>query len=83
VTDYLIDEARRNFVPIPDRDEPGMWEECHQLSLRQVLTNKGVSILRQSLREERKSRHEWWILALSTLVGIIGALTGLIAVMKD
>jgi len=80
-TDSLICKARRRFVPTPSREDEGMWEQCNTVSNRYVLTNKGISELRSSLRKERKEQVEFVVMILAILTGIIGAATGLVAVI--
>ena len=80
-TDNLIRKARRRFVPTPSRDDDGMWEQCDTISNRYVLTSKGISELRSSLRNERKEQVELVVMVLAILTGIIGAATGLVAVI--
>lgn len=80
-TDHLIRKARRRFVPIPSHEAEGMWEQCSNISNRYVLTSKGISALRSPLRKERKERVELVVIILATLTGIIGAVTGLVAVI--
>jgi hypothetical protein len=80
-TDNLIRKARRHFVPIPTNEVDGMWEQCSKISTRYVLTNKGISELRSSLRKERKEKVELVVIILATLTGVVGAVTGLVAVI--
>lgn len=80
-TDYLLGKAKRHFVPIPSRDKNGIWEKCKTISNRYVLTNRGISQLRSSLRKNRKEQIEIIIMILAALTGIIGAVTGLVAVI--
>ena len=80
-TDHLISKARRRFVPIPPHETEGMWERCDTISNRYVLTSKGISDLRSSLRKEQKEQVELMVLILAILTGIVGAVTGLVAVI--
>jgi len=80
-TENLIHNARRRFVPIPSRETEGMWEQCHTISNRFVLTSQGVSELRSSLRKERKEQLEFVVQILATITGVVGAATGLVAVI--
>ncbi|MEW6536947.1 MAG: hypothetical protein AB1454_15155 [Candidatus Auribacterota bacterium] len=80
-TDYLLEKARRQFVPIPSHDTNGMWKQCNTISNRYVLTNQGISQLRSSLRKNRKEQVEFVVMVLAALTGIIGAVTGLVAVI--
>jgi hypothetical protein len=80
-TDNLIRKARNRFVPIPSHETDGMWEQCDAISNRYVLTSKGISELRLALRKEQKERLELFVMVLAILTGIIGAVTGLMAVI--
>ena len=80
-TDYLIGKATRRFVPIPSHETDGMWDKCNAISNRYVLTKLGISELRSSLRKEQKEQVELVVMILAILTGIIGAVTGLMAVI--
>lgn len=80
-TDQLLHKARRRFVTIPSHSTEGMWEQCEIISTRYVLTNEGISELRSALRKEQKEQVEVVILIFATLTGVIGAVTGLVAVI--
>jgi hypothetical protein len=80
-TDYLIGKATRRFVPIPSRETEGMWNQCNNISDRYILTRQGISELRSSLRKEQKEKIELVVMILAVLTGIIGAVTGLVAVI--
>lgn len=80
-TDNLIRKAKRRFMPIPSHDTDGMWVQCNTISNRYVLTNQGISQLRSSLHKERKEHAELVVMVLAVLTGIIGAITGLVAVI--
>ncbi len=80
-TDNLIRKARRWFVPISSYDADGMWKRCDTINNRYVLTNQGISQLSSSLRKEHKERAELLVMVLSVLIGIVGAATGLVAVI--
>lgn len=80
-TDYITQMARRRFVPIPSHDQNGMWDQCNKMSNRYILTHRGISQLRSSLRKDRKEQVELVVMILAVLTGIIGAATGLWAVI--
>lgn len=82
VTNNLIRQANRHFVPIPPHSEQNMWSQCNVISNRYVLTNDGITRLRSTLRSEQKERNEMWLTILAALTGIVGALTGLVSVMN-
>jgi hypothetical protein len=76
---YLLRKARRLFVPIPPHDREGMWRKL-DLTERWVLTEKGAVEVRAAIRTEQKEGSERFILLCSVVTGIIGSLTGLLAV---
>ncbi len=81
VTRYLLARANRKFLPNPSHDEgKGYWDESRQLGTR-YLTSAGITELRRTLRAERADASGFWLSTLSTLIGIIGALTGLVALL--
>lgn len=80
-TGYLIHKARRRLLPIPPYETEGMWEQCDKISSCSVLTNNGISELRSSLRKDRKERVELVVMILGIFTGVIGAVTGLVAVI--
>lgn len=81
-TTYWISKATKHFITIPSRAEEGMWEQCDKISERFVLTSSGISVLRSSLRTERKERRDLILPYILAFTGIIGALTGLIAILR-
>lgn len=81
VTDYLTKKANRSFIPTPSLEEDGMWEKCNKIHCRYVLSSKGITKLRTSMRIEKKEKYDMLLLLFTTLIGIIGATTGLIAVL--
>ena len=87
-TKKLFQRARRLRVPIPhryndDKSESDHWYEG-QYTGCWYLTTKGVAALREEIRRELKGRHEarsQWVVWLSALTGLIGAVTGLVALL--
>lgn len=81
-TQYLSDIADKKSLPIPPRNEKdGLWESGHYTG-RWYLTNKGIAELRSLIRKDRKERMEIFSYWVAILFGLIGAITGLIAVIK-
>lgn len=88
ITKKLLRTARRLRVPIPhiyksDRSESDHWEEGRYTG-RYYLTTKGISTLREEIRRELKARHELrshWAVWLAALTGLVGAATGLVALL--
>ncbi|NQU28639.1 MAG: hypothetical protein HQ528_10150 [Candidatus Marinimicrobia bacterium] len=82
MTEYLIGLANSNFVPTPtDNDH---WQNCeHVYPNRKVLTAKGISVLQSLLRQERHDKSILLIQIGSVVIGIIGALTALFAIILE
>ena len=88
LTKKLLAKARRLRVPVPhryndDKTESEHWYEG-QYTGRWYLTTSGFSALREEIRREEKARHEaraHWVVWLSGLTGVIGAVTGLVALL--
>lgn len=88
-TNALLRKARKLRVPIPHKkDEAGeeseYWYQGHYTG-GWYLTNNGISALRKEIRGEIKARHESrskWVVWVSALTGVIGAITGLVAVLS-
>lgn len=78
-TEYLIRVSNRLIVPYPAANEPGMWERDDEGYVR--LTEAGMSKLRADIRAEKRSRLERVIMWLPGVVGMLGALIGLAAVL--
>jgi hypothetical protein len=88
LTNNLLAKARRLRVPIPhryndDKTESEHWYQGQYIG-KWYLTTIGFSSLRDEIRREEKARHEaraHWVVWLSALTGVIGAITGLIALL--
>ena len=89
LTRRLLAQARHLRLPIPhiynqDNSLSEHWQETHHTG-RWRLTATGVAVLRKEIRREIKTRHELhahWAVWLSALTGVIGAITGLVAVTR-
>jgi hypothetical protein len=89
LTKSLLRKARRLRVPIPhshsdDGTVSNQWYEGGQTG-GLYLSVTGIRDLREEIRRELKARHEHHaqlVVWLSAITGIIGAITGLIAVAQ-
>jgi hypothetical protein len=86
-TKRLLRTARRLRVRIPDKyDDKGeltdYWERAWDGPL--YLSESGDAQLRSAIRVERKERHEaraHWINWIAAITGLVGAVTGLLAII--
>jgi hypothetical protein len=84
----LLDEARRLHIDLPSVEEKDAWVGLDGSFGLPFLSNKGL-LMRRGIDEEKSRRREvaawWWktviIPTLTILVGLIGALTGFVAVL--
>lgn len=80
-TAKTIRTANRLYLSVPplyneDGSLSDMWEDGAQLGYR--LSYKGMAALREKIRAEQKSRREGW----SVLIGVLGAVTGVVSAIK-
>jgi hypothetical protein len=85
-TEYFRNKADVLNVPMPDPSDKGMydsveWDDDPQQP--KYLTDKGVRSIKAAVREEEKHRREATGYWFGIVVGIIGALTGLISILKN
>jgi len=73
--------AHASMVPLPDGKDKELWRE-QSYSRERVLTSKGLWELKKLIREEKRERREGFVVWLAALTGIIGAITGLAAVLS-
>lgn len=80
VSHDLREKAERLMIPIPEfhKNSPD-WERS-RIDDRYQLSPQALAKLRSEIRREKKERHEYMLMWLAALIGIIGALTGLFAV---
>lgn len=81
VTNWLWEQAKKSMIPIPSHDEEGMWEETESRPGTYHLSVKGVGTLRAALRKENKERWETLVVWVAPITGLVGALTGLLAII--
>lgn len=80
---YLIQLAQRLLLPIPEYSrDTNAWKQS-RLTGRIRLTRSSMAALRSRIRTERKERRESAMLWIAALTGVLGALTGLLAVWKS
>lgn len=78
---YLLRQAYRLLVPRPEfRKENGMWDQDQEHFA--YLSEAGINKLRADIRAERKARAELFAMWMPGVVAILGALIGLVSVLK-
>lgn len=82
----LLSQARRHYVPTPPRrEDDGMWEQYGPGMW--YLTEKGTHELVRGIMEYQKARRDLilgWVTPLITiLTGLVGAITGLVALLNN
>ena len=81
-TDYLTETARKLVIELPSYEDETLFEKPMGF-IKKILTNKGVSNMRSSIRIERRERREGIVQLIALIIGLIGAITGIIAVIKN
>jgi hypothetical protein len=70
------------MAPIPDYNDEECWKNMCAYRQGRILTTKGVCEIKKAIRAEEKERREGYIVWIAALTGIIGAITGLVAVWR-
>jgi hypothetical protein len=76
---FLVAKASEMILPIPKFDDKTMWKD-DQMG-RTTLTELGINTLRSAVRAERKARLEMFLMWVPGVVGILGTLIGLAAIL--
>jgi hypothetical protein len=79
LSEYLVSEAYRLFIPLPDRDNNDLWDITD--TDEHVLNRDGINELRSAIRAEKKARAERFLMWMPSIVGILGAAIGLAAIL--
>lgn len=80
---YIIALARQMLLAVPpviDEEKGGLWEQSNSTG-KWLLTVEGLRQLRATVRAEKKERTDALSRWVTIIVGLIGAITGLIAVI--
>jgi hypothetical protein len=79
ISDYYYELAFQFGVPTPSGKD--YWEESEAFPGTQHLSRAGLFLLRAAIHEEKKRRLEHFSVWVAGVTGLVGALTGLVAVM--
>jgi hypothetical protein len=80
ISRYWQRRGARFRIPLPSYDEGEYWENS-RYDNRTNLTTKGIDHVEIRIYEKRKKKWEFWFALAPTLIGVIGGLTGLAAVL--
>lgn len=81
VTDYWLKVSNKHFLPLPSAKENDMWDECTIMSKRRVLTNTGVTKIRNEFKDYKEGRFNMELKVIAAITGMVGAVTGLLAII--
>ena len=82
-SNYYVRLANRMLIPVPEfKTEGGAWLESQERPGLYHLTPEALHDLRAAIRAEKKARREEWTIWLAGLTGLIGAISGLVAIIK-
>lgn len=76
---FLVSRTSQLILPIPEPDDETMWEEDYMG--RRTLTKIGINTVRSAVRAERKAQLEMFLMWVPGVVGILGTLIGLAAIL--
>lgn len=78
-SDYVRNLAHKLIIPVPSLGDNLMWDKLGD-NLH-CLSEHGINKLRADIRAERKARVELFLMWMPGVVGILGALIGLAAIL--
>jgi hypothetical protein len=78
MSDYLIAEADRLLIPLPDKEDKNIWEDVERYP---TLTRQGINEVRAAIRADRKARMELFVMWLPGVTGVLGTLVALVAIL--
>ena len=80
----LLEKARKLGIEVsPDR--AGWFTDsydCYRERAYKVLSQIGEARLRNIIRKQERDNWEWWLKVITAFTGLIGALIGLVAILK-
>lgn len=79
ITKDLKRKAQKYYIELPDRGDEKIWENYFGTY---ILTDHGKAIISKQIKAHRREDYEFIIKIISILIGLIGALTALIAVIN-
>lgn len=77
----LIDKAKGLGIGIPSINNRAMWDPDAVHRFGNTLSEAGILFLKNEIRKRKREDHEMHIRRALVLTGIIGALTGIFAIL--
>lgn len=84
-TSYLKSKADSLLVPMPDESDALMYTSYDfgdEMGTVKILTLNGIHHLRSKIRDEKKSKREVIAFYFTLCTGLIGAVIGLVSLLK-
>jgi hypothetical protein len=81
ILNIYVRKTSRLLLPLPATSDETMWEKEGANYI--YLTEHGINHLRAAIRVERKARVELFLMWMPGVVGILGALIGLAAILMQ
>ena len=78
VSDYYYEKAFHYGISVPSGNE--YWDNSEAYPGTSHLNRQGLSLLRTAIHEEQKRKLERFSVWIAGLTGLVGAITGLVAV---
>lgn len=81
-TRYVVAEANRLMIPTPEFiADGGDWQESDLTPGHYYLKTPALCALRAAIRAEKKEVRDQWLSWVPAITGLVGALTGLAAIL--
>ncbi|MCR6734398.1 MAG: hypothetical protein NVV83_10095 [Afipia sp.] len=81
-SEYLIEQARRYHVPIPDKEEDWYLHPYATEDEERYLTAAAAQKLRADIRAEQKADWEYWAARVTLALALVGSIFGVLAYFK-
>jgi hypothetical protein len=81
-SDYLIEQARRYHVPIPNNEGDWYLHPYASTEEERYLTVAAAQKLRADIRAEQKADWDYWAARVTLALALIGSIFGVLAFFK-
>ena len=77
---HILNQAHKLYLPAPDYEDENMYDRVFNY---RILNERGKLHLMKNIQKEKRERTDILLKRISIFIGLIGALTGLVAVWKN